>query len=102
MCSKPLWSVLLLTLMLPATAQSSDVGKGQTVYKQRCVICHGSNGKGSMAGTPNFRLREGLIQSDQSLLNRIKSGKNACPAYQGILIDQRIYDVIAYIRTFAL
>jgi hypothetical protein len=55
-----------------------------------------------MAGTPNFRLREGLIQSDQSLLNRIKTGKNACPAYQGILIDQRIYDVIAYIRTFSL
>jgi len=102
MHSKPLWPILLLTLMLPATAQSSDVSKGQSVYKQRCAMCHGSNGKGSMAGTPNFKRREGLLQSDQSLLKRIKAGKNACPAYQGILTDQKIYDVIAYIRTLSL
>ena len=101
MNSKTLWPILLLTLMLPATAQSSDVNKGQSVYKQRCAMCHGPNGKGSMAGTPNFKRREGLLQSDQSLLKRIKAGKNACPAYQGILTDQKIYDVIAYIRTLS-
>lgn len=102
MRSKSLWPVLLLTLILPATAQSSNVNKGQSVYKQSCATCHGSSGKGSMAGTPNFKRREGLLQSDQSLLNRIKAGKNACPAYRGILTDQKIYDVIAYIRTLSL
>ncbi|MGB5328899.1 MAG: cytochrome c [Gammaproteobacteria bacterium] len=102
MHSKPLWPILLLTLMLPATAQSSDVSKGQSVYQQRCAMCHGRTGKGSMAGTPDFKRREGLLQSDQSLLERVKAGKNACPAYQGILTDQKIYDVIAYLRTLSL
>ena len=94
--------LLLAINPVHATAQSSDVGKGQSVYKQRCAMCHGPNGKGSMAGTPNFKRREGLLQSDPSLLKRIKAGKNACPAYQGILTDQKIYDAIAYIRTLSL
>jgi mono/diheme cytochrome c family protein len=101
MNSKTLWSILLLTLILPATAQSSDVSKGQSIYQQRCAMCHGTTGKGSMAGAPDFKRREGLFQSDQSLLARIKAGKNACPAYQGILTDQKIYDVIAYLRTLS-
>jgi cytochrome c6 len=102
MNSKTLWPILLLILILPAIAQSSDVSKGQSIYQQRCSMCHGPTGKGSMAGSPNFKRREGLLQSDQSLLKRIQAGKNACPAYQGILTDQKIYDVIAYIRTMSL
>ena len=39
------------------------------------------------------------MQSDQALLKRIQGGKNACPAYRGILSEQQTFDVIAYIRT---
>lgn len=102
MNSKLLWSILLLALTMPGAAQSSDVSKGQTIYRQHCSMCHGTTGKGSMAGAPDFKRRQGLLQSDHNLLGRIKAGKNACPAYQGILTDQKIFDVIAYIRTFAL
>ena len=52
-----------------------------------------------MAGVPDFNRPGSLLQSDKSLLTRIQSGKNACPAYRGILTEQKIFDVIAYIRS---
>lgn len=100
--SKHLCPILLLILIVSGSAQSSDVSKGQTIYRQHCTMCHGNTGKGSMAGAPDFKRGQGLRQSDHSLLERIKAGKNACPAYQGILTDQKIFDVIAYMRTFYL
>ena len=99
---KPLWPILLLTLIISGPAQSSDVNKGQTIYRQHCTMCHGNTGKGNMAGAPDFKRGQGLRKSDHSLLERIKVGKKACPAYLGILTDQKIFDVIAYMRTFYL
>ena len=42
------------------------------------------------------------MQSDNSLLPRIQSGKKACPGYRGILREQAIFDVIAYIRSLGI
>ena len=39
------------------------------------------------------------MQPDLLLLTSIKNGKNAMPAYQGILSDSDIMDVIVYLRT---
>ena len=89
-----------LSLLL-TTHQSgaADVNLGNKIYQQHCLMCHGNDGRGSMAGAPDFKRGQGLMQSDQDLLSRIESGKNACPAYRGILDRQDILDVIAFIRT---
>ena len=91
--------MLLLTLFLSTASIASDINNGQKIYQSYCVMCHGISGKSVMAGAAEFNRGEGLFQSDHSLLKRIKSGKNACPAYLGILTEQKIFDVIAYIRT---
>lgn len=90
---------LMLFLSVSDSSFASDINNGRKIYQQHCVICHGASGQGSMAGAPNFKRGEGLFQSDQKLLTRIKNGKRACPAYLGILTEQKIFDVIAYIRT---
>ena len=90
---------LLLTLFASTTTIASDANNGQKIYQLHCVMCHGVNGKSVMAGAADFNRGEGLFQSDHRLLERIQSGKNACPAYRGILTEQKIFDVIAYIRT---
>ncbi|NNE63806.1 MAG: c-type cytochrome [Gammaproteobacteria bacterium] len=91
--------ILTLTLVLMTSSYASDINNGQKIYQQNCTICHGANGSNTMAGAANFKRGEGLFQSDQSLLTRIQNGKRACPAYRGILTEQKIFDVIAYIRT---
>jgi cytochrome c6 len=90
-------TIIAMPAAIPSNA--SDINLGRSTYQRHCVSCHGVNGSPSMAAAPNFKRGQGLLQSDQSLLQRIQVGKNACPAYRGILDDQQILDVIAYIRT---
>lgn len=89
-----------LTLLLASSlSQGADVGKGQQLYAAHCVMCHGQGGRSMMPGAPNFDRGEGLLRPDFSLLTAIRTGRNAMPAYQGILADRDILDVIAYLRT---
>ena len=97
--NKYLFIFLMAFLTISNSSFASDINKGRKTYQQQCVMCHGASGQGTMAGAPDFKRGEGLFQSDQKLLTRIKNGKRACPAYRGILTEQKIFDVIAYIRT---
>ena len=96
---KVLFVAPILVLFFSNAVLASDVDNGRQIYQRYCAMCHGNNGNSVMPGAANFNRGEGLFQSDYSLLARIKSGKNACPAYRGILSEQKIFDVIAYIRT---
>lgn len=96
------WSPALagLTLLLAcSSSQGADIGRGQQLFATHCVICHGQGGRSVMPGAPNFDRGEGLLRPDFTLLAAIRMGKNAMPAYQGILADRDILDVIAYLRT---
>lgn len=102
--SSPLIRLRLIQLALPmllacGAAQAADTQKGRQLYVTYCATCHGENGRSTMAGAPNFDRGEGMLRSDASLLASIRAGKNACPAFQGLLKDREILDVIAYLRT---
>ena len=89
----------VLGLLLSPQSFAADPNAGSEIYQQHCLMCHGSDGRSNMAGAPDFQRGDGLLQTDRALLARIKRGKNACPAYFGILDEQEILDVIAHIRT---
>jgi cytochrome c6 len=80
-------------------AQAGDTINGGKLYAVHCVSCHGATGVNVMPDAPNFAQGEGLLKPDFVLLSSIKNGINAMPAYQGILSDQDILDVIVYLRT---
>jgi len=97
---------LLATLLVAVVAAglsgdlyASDMFKGRKLYTSHCALCHGISGQATMPGAPNFARQEGILKPDFTLLASIRSGKNAMPAFQGILTDRDIMDVIAYIRT---
>lgn len=97
---KQLYSISLILMLLGTNlAQASDVSLGRASYQRHCAQCHGDNGTPNMAGAADFKRGQGMMQSDQSLLTRIQKGKNACPAYFGIMSKQQTLDVIAFIRT---
>ena len=95
-------SWLVLALATSTQLAASDLASGGKLYRIHCAKCHGANGKSVMAGAPDFNRPGSLLQSERSLLTRIQSGKRACPAYRGILSEQEIFDVIAYIRSLGL
>jgi len=97
---------LIATLMVAVVAagistelHASDMFKGRKLYNSHCALCHGMGGQATMPGAPNFARQERILVPDFTLLAAIRSGKNAMPAFQGILTDRDILDVIAYIRT---
>jgi mono/diheme cytochrome c family protein len=89
-----------LALLLACSAsQAGDINKGRKLYGTNCAMCHGQNGRSAMVGAPNFDRGEGVMRPDSALLASIRAGKNACPAFRGILTDRDILDVIAFVRT---
>ncbi len=89
----------IVVYLTTAPARAADVIKGAQVYTRHCAACHGPNGISVMPGAPHLARGERLMQPDLTLLGSLKSGKNAMPAYLGILSDREILDVIAYTRT---
>ncbi|MDP2369650.1 c-type cytochrome [Rhodoferax sp.] len=95
---RPLLLSLSLTLACGA-AWAADVNKGRQTYAQQCAICHGPSGTSVLPGAPNFSRGEALMRPDFTLLASVRMGKNAMPAFRGVLADRDILDVIAYLRT---
>ena len=89
-----------LLLLLPVlSAEAGDPFNGHTLYGKHCLNCHGNDGRGEMAGAPDFKRGEGLLKPDFELAGILKRGVGGMPAYQGLLSDSELSDVITYIRT---
>ena len=82
-----------------AVARAGDPFSGYTIYSQHCVQCHGEDGSGDKIQIPDFSRGEGLFQADHVLADTLKQGLGTMPAYQGLLSDNELADVITYLRT---
>lgn len=98
-CFKTRLIVALGMLFVSGLSHAADTNKGAQLYTTHCAACHGISGESVMIGAPNFSQREGMMNSDATLLISIQSGKAAMPAYRGVLSDQDILNVIAFLRT---
>lgn len=89
---------LLTALALAAPVQAADVQHGAALYRQHCALCHGPAGRPALPGTPDLSRPAALLQPDLSLLAGIRNGRGAMPAYQGVLRDRDILDIVAHMR----
>lgn len=95
------YGLAALTLLgAMSAAQAADIFKGETLYQEHCQQCHGPRGEGAMPGTPNFARGEALIQTDRQLAETVRRGRGIMPAYGGLLRDDEIDDLVAFLRTF--
>jgi DMSO reductase family type II enzyme heme b subunit len=103
----------------PVSAQQGDAKRGQAVYAQRCAVCHGAEGDGDSAAAerlnpPPRDFTEGLykykttgfddvVPNDDDLLRMIRDGMpgTAMPGWSDVLSGQDMWDLVAYIKTFA-
>jgi len=94
--------IVMFLLLMAGSSYSADIAKGGKLYAKHCATCHGVNGISIMPDAPNFARSERILRPDMFILTAIKEGKNAMPAYLGILKDPEILDVIAYMRTLEI
>ena len=92
--------ISVLASLFTGAVLAADPGAGGQLYSRHCSTCHGEDGKGTMPGVPDFTRGEGLFQSNQALLDVIRDGKSVMPAFRGILTDNEIQDLIAYLRMY--
>jgi mono/diheme cytochrome c family protein len=92
-------AVVVAMLALPLASFAAD--EAATLYKSKCAMCHGPDGKGKMAGTKDFGSAEVQKMSDADLTATITNGKPPkMPAYKGKLTDAEIKDLVKHVRTF--
>ena len=92
---------LLGLLAIPVSGQTP----GESLYKTKCAVCHGPDGKGETAVGKANKLRDlGSTdiqkQSDDELGGIIGNGKGKMPAYGKSLKPEQIKELVAYIRSF--
>lgn len=90
---------MLLSGAISNTSYAADTNKGGQLYAAHCISCHGGPGVNAAPGSPSFERGQGLLRPDFTLMEATRIGKNAMPAYQGVLANRDILDIIAYMRT---
>lgn len=92
-------------------ADDATLARGAAIYTAQCLACHGVGGKGdgpaavNMTVPPaNFTDPSHLIHSESTMESYVRNGfpNTGMPAFQGVLTDEQIADVVAYIRAFAI
>jgi len=98
---KTLFSLLVL-LGLAMIARPAMAADAEALYKSKCQMCHGADGKGSPAGQKmgvrDFHSPEVAKESDAELFKITKEGKGKMPKQEGKLTDDQIKELISYIR----
>lgn len=86
--------------MAALQAVANDVDRGRDVFMQKCMGCHGEAGEGKLTGQPNFKEGQAFFRSESALADIIREGKGVMPSFNGLLTDEDIRNVVAYVRTF--
>jgi cytochrome c6 len=98
--SRPRTVLLVGCLVLAAaSARAGDVLRGAELYRQHCSACHGNGGKPVLPTAPDFTRHDSLLKPDLALLAAIRKGRGAMPAYDGVLRDRDILDIVTHLRT---
>ena len=107
-------SLLLLVMMLGGinSFATGDSAKGKESYNQICAMCHGETGKGDGVAAASLDPKPRDLSSgeyvstltDEHIFKVIKEGgesvgkSNLMPAWGAVLSDDKIWDVVAYLR----
>lgn len=97
----------------PATGETppgDELALGAKVYQERCVLCHGPEGKGNGQGAAGLDPKprdhtDGAYmnaRTDDQLLEVIRNGKGNMPAWGSILSDAEVHAVLKHVRTLAV
>jgi mono/diheme cytochrome c family protein len=87
--------------LLGASRQSG--GDGEATFQQRCVLCHGPDGKAQTDMGKKLEaadLTSSTVQqtSEPELVKIVKKGKGKMPSFDDKLSNDQIKAVVAYVK----
>jgi cytochrome c6 len=95
-----LFALPALLFALPVRAQQN----GADLFKSKCAMCHGADGKGDTPVGKSLKLRDlgsddVQKQTDAQLTDITTNGKGKMPAYKDKLSNDQIKQLVAFMRT---
>lgn len=91
----------------PVTADKESIKLGEMLYKRHCASCHGRIGLGD---GPKSRMLDTYAgdfsgdfyqnQTDGEHFYKTLVGRNEMPGYKGKVLDEDIWHMVNYMRTF--
>ena len=101
------WTVAILVvagLILPTSPVASFADDGAALYKSKCAMCHGPDGKGDTAMGKTMKVKDLASadvqkQSDADITTIIEKGKKPMPGYEGKLTKDQIDGLVKYVRS---
>ncbi len=78
----------------PDTDYVADRGRGETLYRDGCLPCHGYDGEGGEGG--GAPLTGGLEIAD--IMAVVHTGRNRMPSFAGVYEAEELQDLAAYIH----
>lgn len=91
--------VVVCIVLAAAGAHAGDALRGAELYRQHCSACHGAGGRPVLPTAPDFTRHDTLLKPDLALLAAIRKGRGAMPAYDGVLRERDILDIVTHLRT---
>jgi alcohol dehydrogenase (cytochrome c) len=85
--------VAAIAAAAPDTGRAADLARGQTLYAEACLPCHGASGTGGEGG--GAPLVEG--QSVQQILTISQNGQNRMPAFAEVYDPNELFDIASYV-----
>jgi mono/diheme cytochrome c family protein len=88
----------------PLSGNPAAIGEGQSWFRAACSFCHGLRAEGGRGGGPDLR---GFDKGFRRFVETVKIGRDVpgralkMPAWGGVLSDQQIYQIGAYLETLA-
>ena len=89
-----------------AANKVASVKRGAKIFKTRCMICHGTLGKGDGIGgkalnpkPQNLTLSMVQNQTDGEIFWKVANGRNDMIKWGPILSEEQRWDIINYVRT---
>jgi mono/diheme cytochrome c family protein len=89
----------------PVPADGASIERGKKVFDANCVSCHGKEGRGdgpaaaALSPKPADLKAMARQHSDGDYAWKIANGRGAMPAWQGVLDDKQIWDVVNYVQS---
>jgi mono/diheme cytochrome c family protein len=75
---------------------TGDNKRGEELYKASCVVCHGPGAAGGigprLAGNP-------ILSNEQAFWKMVYEGQHVMPPLKGVLTEQQIADIQAWLKT---
>jgi len=95
-------AVISALLALGATGAAAQ-DDAAALYKAKCQVCHGPDGKGTAAGqklgVKDLHSPEVAKMTDAQLLEITKKGKEKMPGYDKKLTDDQLKGLIKFVRS---